>query len=288
MFAAVLWAFDGIILRPTLYTLPVALVVFIEHLLGFLVVLLLVGPELKNIRKLSFADWGAFGWVALFGGALGTMFITKALFFVGFVNLSIVVLIQKLQPVFALLMAWLVLRERLPKRFWLWALLGIVAAYFVTFAQLVPNFGTGDKTTFAALLALGAAFSWGSSTVFGKRALEQVSYQLGTLIRFGLTAVIMLALVGINNEFSQLASVTSAQWQTFALIVITSGAAAMLIYYYGLKRVKASESTMYELAFPLSAIVLEMLVHQKFLSWTQWLGAAVLLFAMYKISTLKH
>lgn len=283
--AAILWAVDGIVLRPSLYSLPVALVVFVEHLLGFAAILLLVGPEIKQIRKLKFADWGAFGWVALFGGALGTMFITKALFFVNFVNLSVVVLIQKLQPIFALLMAWLILKETLPKRFWMWASVGVVAAYFVTFSTLVPNFDTGDKTLMAALFALGAAFSWGSSTVFGKRGLEHISHKLGALLRFGLTAVIMFFLVAINGEFAQLSAITGTQWWTFILIVFTSGAAAMLIYYYGLKQVRASESTIYELAFPLSAIFLEMAVHQKFLTWTQWIGAAVLLFAMYKIST---
>ena len=105
IFAAFLWALDGIVLRPALYTLPVPLVVFVEHGLAFLLMLPFFIKEFKEIRKLKTADWGAFLWVAVFGGALGTMFITKALFYVQFVNLSIVVLIQKLQPVFALTLA---------------------------------------------------------------------------------------------------------------------------------------------------------------------------------------
>ncbi|GIS56532.1 MAG: hypothetical protein CM1200mP1_04700 [Candidatus Neomarinimicrobiota bacterium] len=35
-----------------------------------------------------------------------------------------------------------------------------------------------DKTIIAALLALLAAFSWGSSTVLGKHALKQISFIL--------------------------------------------------------------------------------------------------------------
>src|SRR3989338_9153434 len=156
--AAFLWALDGIVLRPNLYSLPVALVVLVEHALAFLAMLPFFIAELKEIKKLKAADWGAFLWVAVFGGVLGTMFITKALFYVDFVNLSIVVLIQKLQPVFALLLAWLFLKERMPKRFFFLAALAVVTTYFITFGLKLPEFNTGDKTLGAALFALGAAF----------------------------------------------------------------------------------------------------------------------------------
>lgn len=287
MAAAFLWALDGIVIRPSLYVLPVSLVVFIEHALAFALMLPFLIKEFKEVRKLKPVDWGAFLWVAVFGGVLGTMLITKALFYVDFVNLSIVVLIQKLQPVFALLLAALILKEKLPKKFFIWATAAIIATYFVTFKDLLPNFDTGEKTIWAALLALGAAFAWGSSTVFGKRVLQVTNFRISTYLRFGLTTLIMFFIVASGSHFSQISEVTSQQWLIFLLIVFTSGAAAMFIYYYGLKRVKASSSAIYELTFPLSAIFLEMAVHHNFLTATQWLGAAVLLFSIYRISTLK-
>src|SRR3989344_7792075 len=138
--AAFLWALDGIVLRPNLYSLPVALVVLVEHALAFLAMLPFFIAELREIKKLKAADWGAFLWVAVFGGVLGTMFITKALFYVDFVNLSIVVLIQKLQPVFALTLAAVILKEKLPKSFFKWAVVAVVATYFITFDSFLPNF----------------------------------------------------------------------------------------------------------------------------------------------------
>ena len=202
IFAAFLWALDGIVLRPTLYVLPVSVVVFIEHALAFLLMLPFFIFEAKGLKKLKTADWGAFVWVAVFGGVLGTMFITKALFYVDFVNLSIVVLIQKLQPIFALILASLILKEKLPKTFFKWAVVAVVATYFITFDSFVPNLATGDKTGLAALFALGAAFAWGSSTVFGKRALQQVSFRLGTYLRFGLTTVIMFGIVASTGQLT--------------------------------------------------------------------------------------
>ena len=93
--AAALWGLDGIVLRPSLYSLPVPLVVFVEHLLAFAVMLPFLIVEFKELKKLKKADWGSFIWIAVFGGAIGTMAITKALFYVDFVNLSKKKLLQK-------------------------------------------------------------------------------------------------------------------------------------------------------------------------------------------------
>lgn len=290
VFAAFLWALDGIVLRPSLYILPVALVVLIEHALAFAIMLPFFLAESKKLRNLKSADWGAILWIAVFGGVLGTMFITKALFYVDFVNLSIVVLIQKLQPIFALSLAALILKEQLPRKFFGWAGLAVVATYFLTFDGFIPNLNTGDKTAVAALFALGAAFAWGSSTVFGKRALQNISFRMATYLRFGLTTLITFFIVVATGSFtiSTFQQIETAQWQTFFIIVFTSGAAAMLIYYYGLNKVKASVSTIAELAFPLSAILLEFIIHGRVLTITQWIAALVLFGAIYKVSLLQR
>ena len=286
--AAALWGVDGIVLTPQLFALPVPLVVFLNHALAFLFMLPFFIRELKEVKKLRLGDWGAFFWVALFGGALGTMFITKALFYVNFVNLSIVVLIQKLQPVFALLLAALILKEKLPKKFFFWGVIAVIATYFVTFAEFLPNFFTGDKTLVAALFSLGAAFAWGSSTVFSKRALKQVSFRMGTYLRFGLTTLIMFFIAASANSFSAFNQISQQQFFTFLIIVFSSGGLAMFLYYYGLKRVTASVSTICELAFPLSAILFEFILRGRALTWSQWLATLILFVAIYQVSLVQQ
>ena len=90
----------------------------------------------------------------------GTYFYTKALSYVGYIDLSIVVLLQKLQPVFAMSLAAIILKEKLSKKYILLASLAIIGGYLVTFGKnSVPNWD--DNTLIAALLALLAAFCWG-------------------------------------------------------------------------------------------------------------------------------
>ncbi len=282
--AASLWGVDGIVLRPSLFSLPVSLVVFVEStIVAFLLSPYFIRqlPSLKNLKK---KDWLAFFLVALLGGAIGTMAITKALFYVNFVNLSVVILLQKLQPVFAITLAAVFLKEKLPARFFFWAVLAILGAYFMTFGTKLPDFEAGDKTTIAAMFALLAAFSFSSSTVLSKRALRNVSFEMGTYLRFLLSAFIMFALVISLGDIQSIAAITTKQAVIFLIIAFTTGGAAIFLYYYGLKRITASVAAICELAFPLTAVILEYFIRGNILGPVQWIGAIVLLVSIIKVS----
>jgi drug/metabolite transporter (DMT)-like permease len=214
------------------------------------------------------------------------MAITKALFYVNFVNLSIVILIQKLQPVFALSLAALLLKERLPGIFFLWSGTAIIGAYFMTFGLTMPNFETGEKTTIAAMFSLIAAISFGSSTVFSKRALMNVSFAMGTYLRFCFASIIMFIIVLNSDTLTNITDISTAQLFTFLLIAFTTGGTAIFLYYYGLKRITASIATICELAFPFTAILLEYALRGNILMPAQWGGAAVLLFSIIQVSRL--
>lgn len=284
MIAAALWGLDGIVLRPALYNLPVPLVVYIESSIVALILLPIFIKQYSKLGALGSKDWLAFSGVALFGGAIGTMAITKALFYVNFVNLSIVILIQKLQPVFALTLAAILLKEKLPKIFFLWAAFAITGTYLMTFGFTLPNLKTGDKIMIAAAFSLVAAISFSSSTVFSKRALRNVGFEMGTYLRFLISALIMIVIASITGDIKAMTNVSSTQWWVFLLIAFTTGGAAIFLYYYGLKKITASVATICELAFPLTAVVLEYFIHGNILSPVQWVGVFILMLSMIKVS----
>ncbi len=227
--AASLWAVDGIVLRPSLYSLPVPLVVFIESAIVAILLTPFFIKKFSSLKHLKIKDWLAFFGVALLGGAIGTMAITKALFYVNFVNLSVVILLQKLQPVFAISLAKIFLKEKLPKEFFLWAALAIVGAYFMTFGLSVPNFSTGDKTTIAALFALLAAFSFSSSTVLSKRALRNVDFEMGTYLRFLFATIIMMIIAATTGDILSVTEVSTKQIIIFFIIAFTTGGEAIFL-----------------------------------------------------------
>lgn len=284
--AASLWGVDGIILRPSLYSLPVPFVVFI----GCAILTIALSPiffkNLDLIKNISWKDLSIFFGVALLGEAIGTMAITKALFFVDYVNLSVVILIQKLQPVFALLLASLLLKEKLSKKFFLWGGIAIIGAYLMTFGYALPNMSTGDKTTVAAIFALIAASSFGASTVLSKMALKNVTFEVGTYLRFAIAAIILLVITVFTGTINSFSAVSDTQWLIFALVALLTGGPAILLYYYGLKKISASVATICELAFPLTAVILEYVIHKNILNAVQWFGAAILFAGIIRVSSM--
>jgi drug/metabolite transporter (DMT)-like permease len=282
--AAAFWGVDGVVLTPRLYNLNVAFVVFILHMIAFLIMNAFLFSEYRQIRRLTTGDALNFFLIALFGGAVGTMSIVHALFLVNFEKLTIVILLQKLQPIFAIALAVIFLGERMKRFYFIWASLAIIAGYFLTFGTKVPNFNTGNNTLEAALFSLLAAFSFASSTVLSKKVLEKYSFHTATFFRYGFTSIIMLVFVLATGLTTQFFNVTNENWLIFFIIAITTGSGAIFLYYYGLRKVRAVIATICELFFPVTAIILDYLINDQRLSWLQWASAVILLFAIINLN----
>lgn len=295
--AASLWGLDGVILRPSLYSLNVPVAVFLEHVIAFTIMItvffgsmLFIKNGKKDIKKLStlnIKDWSVFFWIALFGGAIGTMAITKALFLVGFNHLSAIIILQKLQPLFAVITAMILLKERPSTKFFGIAAIAIIGSYLITFGFHRPEFGE-ESLFLAASLSLLAAFSWGSSTAFGKKAVEKAGFKLSTIIRFGLTSLIMIMIITATQKFGEFNAVGLDQYKTLIIIALTTGGAAIFIYYWGLRRIMASRATIYELGFPVTAVILDYVVNGHIMNAGQWLGTFLVIASMTTLSRLKN
>lgn len=282
IFAALLWSIDGF-LRQELNTVPSILIVSLEHSIGAIIFLPFLVKSWESIKTLGQREWVSILWIAIFGGILGTFFYTKALGYVNYINLSVVVLLQKLQPVFAIALSSIILKEKLSNKFISLSLSAIIGAYLVTFGSTL-EFEWNDKTIIASLLALLSAFCWGSSTVLGKHALKSLPFEAVTSLRLTVTAFFTLIVLFATAEFSMVLELKSAQWQKILMIVFSSGSIALAIYYYGLQNLPASHTTIYELAWPLSALLLDWAVRGQLLNATQLLGALILLVSMIILS----
>lgn len=283
--SAIMWGFDGVVLTPRLSNLDVIWVVFVLHAIPFLLMNIFMFKQYKNLSLFLKQDYILFLLVALFGGAIGTIAIVKALFLVNFHQLSVVVLLQKLQPIFAIILAAILLKEKIKRHFVVWASMAIFSSYFLTFGWSLPSISMDDNTIKAALYALLAAFSFGSSTVFSKKILQNHNFITATFYRYGFTTILMLLIVLVTNKTYQLELTTDINWIYFVIIGLTTGSGAIFIYYYGLRRVKAIVATISELLFPISAILFDYLFNGSVLSPIQMLSAVVMVLAIIKLST---
>lgn len=282
--AAIAWGLDGIALTPKLYNLDVPFVVFMLHAIPALLLTPIFFSYWKKFFSFKFRDILSLWTLSLFGGALGTVSIVKALFLVRFDHLSVIVILQKLQPLFAIILAMIFLKEKPNKKFWLWALVAILAGYFLTFEFHLPRLSQDGNLIEASLYALLAAFSFGAGTVFSKRSLANLNFKEVTYFRYFFTALFMGIFVFTTGRMSNLSLVTNVNWIYFFIISLTAGAGSIFLYNYGLKRVKAIVSTFAELLFPISSIAFDYLINGHKLSIIQLVSAAVMVLAILNIS----
>ncbi|MEN8252948.1 MAG: DMT family transporter [Patescibacteria group bacterium] len=282
--AAVLWAIDGV-WRRNIAQLPGISIVFYEHLFGSLMLLPWVISSLKK-EKLSKYVLGVSFLVALFGGLLGTLFITKAFITAG-ASFSVVILVQKLQPLFAISSAYFLLKEKINKKYFQWAVLAIIAAYFVSFKNGQISFQTGMSAIYAAGFSFLAAFFWGISTTLGKMLLNKVSDLSATILRFYFATVIIFVAMNFMGQGVVITALGVNEISNLLIIAFSTGILAMWLYYKGFIVTQAKVATILELAFPFTGMFVDYFLYKTILAPSQYLAAAVLMFAMYRVGRLK-
>ncbi len=278
MFAAFLWSLDALLRKPLTDNLSSSVIVFYEHLFG---VILLLPILLKNARQflsLRRREWLAVLFIGIGGSALSTYFFTASF---QFVSPSVAILLQKVQPIVAILMATALLREHLSRFFWIWAGVAMVGAYFISF----PN-GIGDLTVDHArgvYYALIAAFFWGGSTVMGRLVIRKMTFPTLTALRLTVALVFLVVFMTVQRSLSELNGVSGGDIGSLITITLFTGTGALLLYYFGLRSTKASVATIAELFFPFSAVIINWVFLDDALVTTQILGGVVLLLAIYMV-----
>ncbi|MCE0768750.1 DMT family transporter [Pseudonocardia kujensis] len=269
--AAALWGTDGLLRAPLAGALPAATVVFWEHLIAVVVLLPLVPSAVRAFRAASTRDRVALLVIGAGSSALATALFTAA-FATGDALTPLV--LQKLQPLVAVVAAAVLLGERVRVGYWLFAVPALLGAWLVAFPD---PFAVQVRALGAAGLAIGAALLWGFGTVLGRLVGVRTAPRDVTVLRFlvGLPAASVIVAV----QGAPLA-VTSGQLGPLALLALIPGLLALVLYYVGLRDTPAARATLGELAFPATATVLGIAFLGVSPSPTQWIGLLVVVAAI--------
>lgn len=296
LLAAMLWATDAPFRSQLTQEFPSIFIVFGEHAFAMLVAIPVLVAFRRELKTFTLKEWLAILGIGIGGSALASVAFTQAFHYV---NPSVALLLQKVQPLIVIALASSFLGEALHKRFWAWTSVALLGAYLISFPQFVPRLYDGEvfnPNTIGVLLALSAAALWGVSTVLGKYMLRTAAFQTLTALRFTVAFVFLGILNFIQGTFPAWGSVTARDWLFIAIISVASGVFSLFLYYYGLQFTKASIATIAELGYPLAAV----LVNAYFIAQAvqpgtylglyagQWAGSMLLLFALYQLSRVNN
>jgi drug/metabolite transporter, DME family len=267
--AAAVWALDGLFRLPAAAGVAAPVVVLAEHVVLVLCTLPLLPGALRAARGFSARQWAALVLVGAGASALATVLFTAS-FTYG--DPTTPLLLQQVEPVIALAAAHVVLGERLRRRFVPAALTAAVGAWLVAFPQPTQ---VGISAAAPALYALGATVLWGLGTVFGRQLTGAATWTQVTALRFLIGLPAAGALTLMTGAQVGPAFAPGNAWRLL-LLALVPGLLGMLLYYRGLERTPASAATFAELAFPLTAVLVNRLAFGATLTGTQALGALVL------------
>ena len=206
----------------------------------------------------------------LFLGLAGTLFADLTYFFalqtVPVVN---AVLIGHLQPVFIMLMGFVWLKGDVLNRYDYLGIVCMMGSALLVTAQKPENLADLHLGTWGDLLVLAATVAWALAAVVMRRFLREVHAGIITFYRFLVASLVFLgyssltAGITINNVY-----------QVLVGIVVGLGT---ILYYEGLKRVKAVQVAALELASPFFAVVLGFAVLHEMVTVMQAGGMGLLI-----------
>lgn len=267
---AALWGTDALFRWALAFQMSAPVVVFWEHVILVVVTLPLFVRFLRNRPELSLKDLSAILFVGAGASALATILFTQA-FTYG--DPTTPLLLQKLQPVIAVLGAYVLLRERLLTKYSGYFVLAFGGAWLISFRD--PTNVTVSQAA-PALLALGAAALWAMGTVLGRHLTQKIPPNELTAVRFAVGLPAAFVILAARNEVSVAMDLTLSDVWALSLLALVPGLAALMIYYKGLSTTPASSATLAELSFPLTAIFVNWLRFETSPNASQWVGIVVL------------
>ncbi|HEY3962479.1 MAG TPA: DMT family transporter [Gaiellaceae bacterium] len=265
--AAAMWGLDAWIRAPLAQTTAVATIVFGEHV----VLVALTAPFVVGALV---AVWRA-GWrhvlaavvIGAGSSAVATILFTQA--FADGHDFVTPVVLQKVQPLVAVVGAAVILGERVRPRFVFFLIPALAGTWLMGVAHPLHPTVQGLRPTIYALLA---AVLWAMGTVLGRYLARDLRFEHVATLRF------VFGLAGSAVALLVLSAPAFATWHDtgyIALLAFVTGFLALGLYYYGLRTTPAVAATIAELAFPVSAILVGYFKFGQTLTSWQWVGVAM-------------
>ncbi len=276
-FGSALWGTDAVFRTQLTKVFNSTAIVFFEHVFGAFFSLPLMLKNIKLFRKMNKLDWLSLFYIALGGGVIATIFITQSFRLAfQFGNINVPVLIQKIQPFFCIIAAYILLKERIKPLFWLYALIALIGGYILSFGFKIVEFSLSNTTFVITLYAIGAAFFWGTCTVVGKRLVGRLGFKFTTAIRL-ITGFLILLIFMLFTKFIDSFMLLNIKFILyFVYIGLITGFLSLIIYYIGMLKTKAHIATIAELGMPISAVFFNWLWLKETVSFNHIIGALLI------------
>jgi drug/metabolite transporter (DMT)-like permease len=201
------------------------------------------------------------------------------MYFVALSQLPVInaVIIGHMQPIFIITFGFFLLKsDTLTKFDYLGICLLIISGLLVT-TRTLENLFALRFGTFGDLIVLSATIAWSTSAIVMKKYLTMMDAGAITFYRFFFPSLLFAAYLGLTSSLF-IANI----YQVSIGVIIGIGT---ILYYEGLKRLKAAQVAGLELSTPFFAAILAFLFLNESITGMQIIGIGLLFGGVYLIST---
>jgi len=273
--ASFIWALEPILVKMSYYNSDFLHTSAIRSLLVAIIALVYVFVANKgnfNVNKKQLS--------ALFYIAFAATVLAELLYFYAIAKIPVVnaVLIGHMQPIFIVLMGYIALKEEtLTKSDYLGILFMIIAGLLVT-TRTLENLSSFRLGTFEDFLVVISAIMWATTSIVMRKYLRDINSGVITFYRYTIAGIAIGGYVVFTSYYA-----ISNLYQVILGFVVGIGT---ILYYEGLKRLKAAQVGALELSTPFFASILSFFVLGEITTLLQIIGISLLFVGVYFLS--KH
>ena len=273
MFASIMWAIEPILAKLSYVNSDFLHTSAIRAIFVTLTALVYVAITKKGNLKIKKKQLPKLVYIAIAGTLFADLMYYLALTRIPVIN---AVIIGHMQPIFIILIGFLLLKEdRLTKLDYIGILFMIISGILVT-TRNFRNFAAMRFGSVGDLIVLSATVAWATTAIAVRKYLKGMDAGVITFYRFLFASVVFVIYLIFTS------SVTIANiYQVLTGIVIGVGT---ILYYEGLKRIKAAQVSAFELSTPFFAAILGFFILGELVSRMQIVGILLLLFGIYCLS----
>lgn len=238
-------------------------------IVSILLILLLNKSEFIVRKK----DISNLFYIAIVGTLLADL-----LYFYALVNIPVInaVLIGHMQPIFIIIIGFIILKSDKLNKYDLIGIFFMILSGFLVTSKSIENIISLNFGTISDLLVLISTIAWASTAIVMRKYLIHLKAAVITFYRFLFASMFFL--------FYYILKWSMIQINIYQILIGVIVAIGTILYYIGLKNIKAAQVSGLELSAPFFAAILGFIILGEILTYLQILGVILLFFGIYYIS----
>lgn len=281
LLAQVFWGMTSVIISLINKSLPGILLVAVRHGIGalFLGSNILAG----NRHVFKNAPWVHLVLLGILAGGLPDLLLVTAVRHCGPI---IAVLLARLEIPLGVLLAHILLKEKVSRKAYLASVIGLIGAGFISYK---PGQAINLHSSFyvGIVIGIGAGLAWGLSSVYAKFILNKKADPLAvTFIRLSLGSLtsLLLTVLFVSQPLRILQHLGLHDWLLLIYLGLFASGVGYLLFYRSLDIIDAHIAQILIGVSMIVALVFGLAVGVA-VTALQWLGIAIIIFSIYLIKT---